>query len=94
MKLIVPAVFAAILIGCASSPPPPPAHAETTSATLPREAFTPPGEWEMTFDDKDKDEPTESKASEVPATGGQADTTASKRKAGTLVTLPSNAPKK
>jgi hypothetical protein len=70
---------------CASNPPPP---VQTTSAPLPSEAYTPPDQWEMTIadtkaeDGKKKDTP--------PPLQGQADTTASKRQQGALITLPSN----
>jgi hypothetical protein len=85
LRALIP-IFALAMFGCASKPPPPPAHAETTSASLPPEAFKPPGEVEMTLDDKGEGEAKK----QPPATRGQADTTASKRQSGTLMTLPSN----
>ena len=79
------------LVACASKPPPPPVQAETTSASIPREAFTPPGEFEMTI--ADKPDNAEAKKQNAPANSGQADTTASKRQSGALMTLPQSKPR-
>ncbi len=73
-----------IVVGCASAPPPPAAPVETTGASLPREAFTPPDQWEMQIADK----PASDIDKDAPATKVAPRTTADKRQKGGLVTMP------
>jgi hypothetical protein len=76
-------VSIASVAGCASAPPPKPV--ETTSAVVhSREAFTPPDQWEMQIADK----PAAEVDKNAPAGRVTPESTAAKRQAGSIVTLP------